>query len=85
MFKSYSNYVSKKWKYGYYANLPTKSSQRFIILYYFCNENVYFPRILSMIQCETSQHINDNMRFDYHIFCGTNPEFEHNAEFGYEH
>ena len=78
-------YVSKKWKYGYYANLPTKSSQQFIRLYYLCDENVYFPRILSVIQCETSQHINDNMRFDYHIFCGTNPEFEHNAEFGYEH
>ena len=34
-------------------------------------------------------HINDNMRIDYHIICGTNTkaktEFEHNAEFGFEH
>ena len=34
-------------------------------------------------------HINDNMRIDYHIVCGTNTkpktEFEHNAEFGFAH
>ena len=34
-------------------------------------------------------HINDNIWIDYHIFCGTNTkpktEFEHNAEFDYEH
>ena len=45
--------------------------------------------MLSMIQCATTPTKNDNMRIDYHIICGTNTksktEFEHNAEFGYEH
>ena len=46
--------VSMKWKYGYFANLPSQSSQQCIRLYYSCNENICFPWILSMIQCATT-------------------------------